>query len=113
EERRRLASELHDSTGQLFVALQLNLAFLQKSASELEPALSQRIAESINIADQAMKEIRTMSYLLHPPMLDEVGLLFAIHWYVEGDSRRLPERDQDRGRHPGHARTSPAVRRGV
>lgn len=84
EERRKLARDLHDSTGQLFVALQLNLAFLQKSASKLEPALSQRIAESINIADQAMQEIRTMSYLLYPPMLDEVGLLFAIHWYVEG-----------------------------
>ncbi len=84
EDRRKLARELHDSTGQLFVALQLNLAFRQKGASKLEPALSQRIAESINIADQAMKEIRTMSYLLHPPMLDEVGLLFAVHWYVDG-----------------------------
>lgn len=86
EERRKLARELHDSTGQLFTALQLNLALLQQGASEME--VSRRISNSIDLAGQAINEIRTMAYLLHPPMLDEAGLLFAIQWYVDGFVKR-------------------------
>jgi len=88
EERRRIARELHDSTGQLFVALQWNLALLQQSASKLDPIVKEKVSESVRIADQAINEVRTMSYLLHPPMLDEAGLLLAIHWYVDGFVKR-------------------------
>jgi len=88
EERRRIARELHDSTGQLFVALQWNLALLQQSVSNVDPALAEKVSESVRIADQAINEVRTMSYLLHPPMLDEAGLLLAIHWYVDGFVKR-------------------------
>ncbi len=83
EERRRLARELHDSTGQTLAAIQLNLAMLQNgSSSEIQN--SRRLGETIDLADQAMKEVRTLSYLLHPPMLDEAGLLLAVEWYVAG-----------------------------
>ncbi len=88
EERRRIARELHDSTGQLFVALQWNLALLEQSVSNVDPALAEKVSESVRIADQAINEVRTMSYLLHPPMLDEAGLLLAIHWYVDGFVKR-------------------------
>lgn len=83
EESRRLARELHDSTGQLFAALQLNLALLQQEAGTPELHVSQRISDSIDLAGQAISTIRAMSYLLHPPMLDEVGLVVAIQWYVD------------------------------
>ena len=83
EERRRLARELHDSTGQTLAAIQMNLTMLQV-AGGADLQASRRLAETIDLADQAMKEIRTLSYLLHPPMLDEAGLLLAMEWYVSG-----------------------------
>ena len=88
QERRRIARELHDSTGQILTALQLNLASAQRDASRLEAGLSRKLAESIGLADQAINEIRTMSYLLHPPMLDESGLGVALEWYVDGFAER-------------------------
>jgi signal transduction histidine kinase len=87
EERRRLARELHDSTGQTLAALELNLVMLQKER-DLPPAVADRISESIHLTDQALQEIRTISYLLHPPMLDEAGLVLALEWYVEGFAQR-------------------------
>jgi signal transduction histidine kinase len=86
EERRRLARELHDSTGQTLAALELNLVMMQQE--NLAPKVADKLSESIRLADQALQEIRTMSYLLHPPMLDEAGLVLALEWYVEGFAQR-------------------------
>lgn len=82
EERRRLARELHDSTGQTLAAIQLNLAMVQNTAVYPPPERAQKLEEAITLADQASKELRTLSYLLHPPMLDEAGLLLALEWYA-------------------------------
>ncbi len=89
EERRRLARELHDSTAQTLSALSLNLALLKQTAqAELNEQAARALAESQELADQASREIRTFSYLLHPPMLDQAGLVQAVRWYVEGFAQR-------------------------
>jgi len=87
EERRKLARDLHDSTGQTLAALKINVSFLEASS---QPDSSERaiVAQVRALADQAIREIRTMSYLLHPPLLDEVGLACAAEWYVEGFAKR-------------------------
>jgi signal transduction histidine kinase len=88
EERRRIARELHDSTGQKLAALEINLSRVKKSvttqAHELENLLLQCSSLTRNISD----ELRTLSYLLHPPLLDECGLNTAIQWYVSGINQR-------------------------
>jgi len=86
-ERRRLARELHDVTAQNVFATSLNLSRLERS--QLDPAEQRRLlAESRQLCDQALQEIRTLSYLLHPPVLDQAGLVGALKWYVEGFARR-------------------------
>jgi PAS domain S-box-containing protein len=88
DERRRIARELHDSSGQVLAALNLNLSTLRSTAGAL-PAQGQRaLQESLNCVEQLSKELRTMSYLLHPPLLDEMGLRSAVQWYAEGFSER-------------------------
>jgi signal transduction histidine kinase len=87
QERRRVARDLHDSTGQTLAALKMNLASLQKRFDN-DPLTSGALADIAGIADQAIQEIRTTSYLLHPPLLDEAGLHSAARWYVEGFSQR-------------------------
>jgi PAS domain S-box-containing protein len=86
QERRRLARDLHDGLGQeLAVAkMVLDKMILQKSAQPPEEAWTQ----ASSIVDRAIQQVRTMSHLLHPPLLDEVGLLSALSWYVEGLSKR-------------------------
>jgi signal transduction histidine kinase len=86
EERRRLARELHDSTGQYLAAIQMNLAMAQSGAHA--PAREAKIAEARKMAELCLSEIRTISYLLHPPLLDELGLRSAISSYVEGFAER-------------------------
>jgi PAS domain S-box-containing protein len=88
EERRRLARELHDSTGQSLAALQINLGVVRQRASGLDRKDSAVLLESMDLAEQVVKEIRTLSYLLHPPLLDEAGLESALRWYVEGLAER-------------------------
>ncbi|MGB6484787.1 MAG: PAS domain S-box protein [Candidatus Acidiferrales bacterium] len=89
EERRRFSRELHDTTAQALVGLTMTLAKLKKSAQRRLSMRSQKILEqSIQIAEQCAKEIRTFSYLLHPPLLDEAGLKAAIEWYVSGFAAR-------------------------
>jgi PAS domain S-box-containing protein len=88
EERRRLARELHDSTGQLLAALQMNLTMLSQAQPNLTPGAAKHLAAATQIADQATKELRTTSYLLHPPLLDEMGLRGALQWYVHGLTER-------------------------
>lgn len=89
EERRRLARELHDSTAQTLSALTINLALVGRYAdSAIHPRAAKALAESAELAEQASREIRTFSYLLHPPLLDEAGLLSALRWYVDGFVQR-------------------------
>lgn len=81
EERRRLGRELHDSVGQYLAALKMGLDSLGADSDS-------RIQECIRMTDLCMTEVRTISYLLYPPMLEEVGLRSAIPWYIEGFSKR-------------------------
>jgi signal transduction histidine kinase len=82
EERRRLARELHDTTAQWLAALSMNLSVLSESAGLLNPRARAAMAESTALADRCLREIRTVSYLLHPHELDELGLESAL--CVEG-----------------------------
>jgi PAS domain S-box-containing protein len=88
EERRRIARELHDSTAQSLAALALNLGLVARSADGLGEAERQRLDDSQQLAQQCCREIRTLSYLLHPPALDETDLWSAVRWYAEGFTRR-------------------------
>jgi signal transduction histidine kinase len=84
EERRHIARELHDSAGQTLTVLGINLAQVAQAAAEKAPDVAAEIERIQDTVQQLHREIRTTSYLLHPPMLDESGLYSAIHWYVEG-----------------------------
>src|SRR4051812_12746271 len=88
EERRSIARELHDSVGQLLAAVNMNLAAAREDASKLNPSLSALLDDSSVMIAQVSKEIRTISHLLHPPLLDVAGLCSAIRWYVDGFSER-------------------------
>ena len=88
EERRRIARELHDSAGQLLVALKLNLAMAQNLVRTGGADAGKVLNESLDFADQLSRELRTISHLLHPPLLDEAGLPSAVRWYVEGFAER-------------------------
>jgi signal transduction histidine kinase len=87
DERRKVARDLHDSTGQTLAALKMNVFALQQQVKN-DPATSDALEDIARIADQALQEIRTTSYLLHPPLLDEAGLVSAASWYIEGFSKR-------------------------
>jgi two-component system, NarL family, sensor kinase len=87
EERRKLSRDLHDSTGQTLAVLKLSVSALQEHCKQ-NPSAMVLAAEVVSLADQAIEEIRTVSYLLHPPLLDEVGFACAAEWYVEGFAKR-------------------------
>jgi PAS domain S-box-containing protein len=87
EERRRLARELHDSTGQMLAALSIKLTPLASGQDE-DGRFIREIQESLHLIGELSKEIRTISHLLHPPLLDEVGLHSALRLYVEGFAER-------------------------
>ena len=87
EERRRVARDLHDSTGQILTALKISVALLQRKLDKDEQT-RQELSAVARLADEALQEIRTTSFLLHPPMLDEVGFHSAAQWYVEGFAER-------------------------
>jgi len=87
EERRRIARDLHDTTGQTLAAIKMTLALLQQIASSV-PGV-QRLVDDLNaLTDEALQEMRTTSYLLHPPLLDEAGIASAARWFVEGFAKR-------------------------
>jgi signal transduction histidine kinase len=88
DERRRLARELHDSTGQMVAAMKINLDLLNEKVDAKDPEIKTLVAESIAIVDEMNRQLRTMSYLLHPPLLDETGLQSALRWYTEGFAQR-------------------------
>lgn len=86
EERRRLARELHDSTAQSLAALEINMSALIATD---DIAVAKRLAgEASAISRQVCDELRTISYLLHPPLLEEAGLAFAVRWLVDGFTKR-------------------------
>jgi signal transduction histidine kinase len=85
DDERRIARDLHDSAGQYLAALKMNLAQLNRADPTKALAV---LAESNQLLDTCLAEIRTISYLLHPPMLDESGLASAAAWYVEGFAKR-------------------------
>lgn len=88
DERRRLARELHDSTGQMLAAMKMNLDFIKGETKGRNPRVETLIAEMASMTDEMSRQLRTMSYLLHPPLLDETGLQSALKWYVEGFAQR-------------------------
>jgi PAS domain S-box-containing protein len=88
EERRRLARELHDSTAQNIAALCMNLGVVSESAERLDRPAQKALRESLELAEQCIRELRTFSYLLHPPVLDDLGLCSALRWYAEGFAQR-------------------------
>jgi two-component system, NarL family, sensor kinase len=87
EERRHMARELHDHAGQTLTALGMNLAALLEATAG-DAATSGWAAESLKLSEELSKELRTLSYLLHPPLLDEAGLASALDWFVKGFSER-------------------------
>jgi signal transduction histidine kinase len=88
EERRRIARELHDAIGQNLVGLVTNLTLAQRSAGKNHPKARQALSGGLEVAERCLKEMRTLSYLLHPPLLDEDGLASALAWYVKGFAER-------------------------
>ncbi len=84
EERRRIGRDLHDSTGQSLAALEIDLAQLGREAVKLSPEGREQLEQCVLLARQCSVEIRTASYLLHPPLLDELGLSSALRWLADG-----------------------------
>ena len=84
EERRHIARELHDSAGQILTALSMTFELAIQNAPQQNPLFAKYSAESQQLLQQLSQEIRTMSYLLHPPLLDETGLSEALRWYIQG-----------------------------
>jgi len=88
EERSRIARELHDSTAQNLAALVINLSRLEESTANLARETRDLIADSLALAEQGAREVRTLSYLLHPPLLDDISLGAALKQYVRGFVQR-------------------------
>jgi signal transduction histidine kinase len=88
EEQRRIARELHDGVGQLVIAVKINNAAIGKEARSLSPLAVEALQQNENMLQELHQGIRTISHLLHPPLLDEVGLPVALQWYVEEFSKR-------------------------
>ena len=110
DERRRIARELHDSVGQALAALSMNLSKVETDIERLNQT-AKTIADSSALVQEMNKEVRTMSYLLHPPMLDEAGLASALRWYVDGFTQRSGihvdvEIAEDLGRVPPEVETA-------
>ena len=104
DEHRRIARELHDSVGQYLVALKMDLerlAGLQSRSNSLEDTKQECLSGCLYLADVCLKETRTLSHLLHPPLLEKTGFMSAARWYIVGFAKRsgidvnctLPEND--------------------
>jgi PAS domain S-box-containing protein len=88
QEHRRISRELHDSVGQNLAALRMSLHALEQNAALLDQKGRLALRDAVNLTEGAIQETRTVSYLLHPPVLDELGLIKALDWYVEGFAKR-------------------------
>ena len=104
DERRAIARELHESAGQTLAAVKMSLGRLREVLPESDHQVNKFLESAVQLAETAIREIRTLSYLMHPPMLDEAGLRSAVRWYAKGFTERsgipievfIPE---DFGRH--------------
>ena len=110
EERRRIARELHDGVGQSLAALGMNLSTIAANIERLTKTAS-TVADSTALVNDMTKDIRTISYLLHPPLLDEAGLRPALRWYIQGFAERSKiavdlDLSEDFGRLPGDLETA-------
>lgn len=88
DERRRIARELHDSTGQYLSALALAIDAARSHEDGVPAATVRKLEEATEIIDRCSAELRTLSHLLHPPLLEELGLASAANWYVAGFAER-------------------------
>jgi PAS domain S-box-containing protein len=88
DERRRIAQMLHETTAQDLAALKMLLARLGRTSDALSDSDHYVLRESVEIAERSMSAVRTLSYLLHPPFLEENGLISAVRWYAEGYAER-------------------------
>jgi PAS domain S-box-containing protein len=88
DERRHIARELHDSAGQTLTVLGMNLATVAELSGAGDPKLREQVSDAQKAVEQLTQEIRTASYLLHPPLLDEIGVAATLKWYVEGLAER-------------------------
>jgi PAS domain S-box-containing protein len=88
EERRRIAREMHDSAGQIVAVLSMQLAQIASKTGDSNLELSELVNDALRLTKELDQEIRTTSYLLHPPLLDELGLRAALTWYVDGLEQR-------------------------
>jgi PAS domain S-box-containing protein len=88
EERRRIGRDLHDSVGQYLVGLKMKVDSLKSSAQRSQRVNGGELAECSQLIEEAIAEVRTISYLLYPPMLEELGLKSAVPWYLDGFTKR-------------------------
>jgi PAS domain S-box-containing protein len=88
EERRRIGRDLHDSLGQSLAVLKMKLESLASSIGRREDEAADDVSQCVRLTEDSIKELRTISYLLYPPMLEEMGLKSAIPWYLDGFSSR-------------------------
>jgi PAS domain S-box-containing protein len=88
EERRRIGRDLHDSLGQYLSVLKMKLDSLSRGASQTRSPDLAELTECARLTEDAVREVRTISYLLYPPMLEEMGLKSAIPWYLDGFAKR-------------------------
>lgn len=88
EEQRRIARELHDSTAQRLAAVMMNLSMLEDHLPAGDAVAQKLHVESLNLVEQCSREVRTLSYLLHPPLLEQLGLLAALRAYTDGFAKR-------------------------
>jgi signal transduction histidine kinase len=110
DERRRIARELHDSVGQTLAALAMNLSLVRGDLERLS-GIAVALNDSENLVRDMSTEVRTISHLLHPPLLDEAGLASALRWYVDGFSQRSKikvdlDMPEDFGRLPSEMETA-------
>jgi PAS domain S-box-containing protein len=89
EERRHIARDMHDSAGQIIAALAMNLAQISKQFGSVNQTAGELASQAQSMVKELEQEIRATSYLLHPPLLDELGLRAALAWYIEGLQQRV------------------------
>jgi PAS domain S-box-containing protein len=88
DERRHISRELHDSLGQYLTSIKINLELVKREATTVEERHRALLAESSETLERCVQEVRSVSYLLHPPLLDELGLLSALRWFTAGFAER-------------------------
>lgn len=88
EERRNMARLLHETVAQSLVAVKMDLAVIKRFGNWNRGEAIEALQEAVALSDQSIREIRTLSYLLHPPLLDETGLCSALQWYTAGFEQR-------------------------